>query len=321
MSDNKKYYYLKLKDDFFDSDAMIVLESMPDGYMYSNILLKLYLRSLKQEGKLMFSDRIPYNSTILAQVTRHSVGDVEKAIKVFRELELIETLDNGAIYMLDIQNFIGTSSTEADRIRAYRSRIKQEKEAIKIESNKDVTNVRTNVTNNRNKSTPEIEIEKEIDIELQQEQQEKRKLNDYVDNYKEVNTFYQNNFGVLNPYTAEDLKMWVDDLSDELVLEALKRASDNQKSYAYAKGIMKKWDNNNVKTLEDVKAQDVAFMNQRNKEYGNNPKPQIQYQNSKENIQFEEEKTPEEQERIEKEIAKIKAEQQRMREAEEHAKD
>ena len=50
MADNKKYYYLKLKDNFFDSDEMIVLESMPDGYIYSNILLKLYLRSLKYEG-------------------------------------------------------------------------------------------------------------------------------------------------------------------------------------------------------------------------------------------------------------------------------
>ena len=48
MSDNKKYYYLKLKADFFDSDAMIVLEGLPDGYKYSNILLKLYLRSLKK---------------------------------------------------------------------------------------------------------------------------------------------------------------------------------------------------------------------------------------------------------------------------------
>ena len=34
MSDIKKYYYLKLKDNFFDSDAMMLLESMKDGYVY-----------------------------------------------------------------------------------------------------------------------------------------------------------------------------------------------------------------------------------------------------------------------------------------------
>ena len=38
MSDNQKYYYLKLVDNFFDRDEMIILESMPDGYLYSNIL-------------------------------------------------------------------------------------------------------------------------------------------------------------------------------------------------------------------------------------------------------------------------------------------
>lgn len=35
--DNKKYYYLKLKEDFFESDSMILLENMRDGYLYSNI--------------------------------------------------------------------------------------------------------------------------------------------------------------------------------------------------------------------------------------------------------------------------------------------
>ncbi|WP_373750054.1 phage replisome organizer N-terminal domain-containing protein [Jeotgalibaca porci] len=168
MSDNKKYYYLKLKENFFDSDSMIIMESMPDGYKYSNILLKLYLRSLKQEGKLMFNERIPYNSTILSQVTRHSVGDVEKAVKVFRELGLIEMLDNGAIFITDIQNFIGTSSTEADRIREYRSRIAQEKQALLPTS----TNERTNVQQTYDESTPEIELELETDINIEIEEEE-----------------------------------------------------------------------------------------------------------------------------------------------------
>lgn len=51
MADNRKYYYLKLKEDFFDSEEIKILESMKDGYIYSNILLKLYLRSLRNEGK------------------------------------------------------------------------------------------------------------------------------------------------------------------------------------------------------------------------------------------------------------------------------
>ena len=169
MSDNKKYYYLKLKDSFFDSDSMIVLESMPDGYKYSNILLKLYLRSLKGDGKLMFNERIPFNSTILSQVTRHSVGDVEKAIKVFKELDLIEILDNGAIYMLDIQNFIGESSTEGDRKRLYRKKIEQEKQSLL-----GMGQMSGQMSDNR---PPEIEIE--IEKEIEKDIDKKPKKNKY----------------------------------------------------------------------------------------------------------------------------------------------
>ena len=159
MADNQKYYYLKLKENFFDTDEMMILESMPDGYLYSNILLKLYLRSLKYDGRLMFNARIPFNSAMLATVTRHSVGVVEKAMQVFQELELVEVLDNGAIYISDIQNFIGKSSTEADRIREYRKQIDAEKSGVQM----------------LYKCTPEIEIEKEIDTEIEKERDKKKK--------------------------------------------------------------------------------------------------------------------------------------------------
>ena len=127
MADNRKYYYLKLKEGFFESEEIKILESMKDGYMYSNILLKLYLKSLRNEGRLMYRNVIPYTPEILATLVGHQVGTVEKALEIFRKLELIEILDNGAIYMMDIQNFIGKSSTEADRQREYYNRVKNEK--------------------------------------------------------------------------------------------------------------------------------------------------------------------------------------------------
>lgn len=165
MADNKKYYYLKLKDNFFDSDEMIVLESMQDGYLYSNILLKLYLRSLKNEGKLMFNGRIPFNSNMLAQVTRQNVGVVEKAMRIFQELNLVEVLDNGAIYMLDIQNFIGESSTEADRKREYRARIEHDKTRVQLPKGQMSDKC-------PDKSPPEIELEIELELEKEIELEE-----------------------------------------------------------------------------------------------------------------------------------------------------
>lgn len=155
MSDNKKYYYLRLKDNFFDSDELKILESMKDGYLYSNILLKLYLRSLKNDGKLVVNDRIPYNAEMLASVTGHQVGTVKQALSIFKDLGLIDVLENGAIYMLDIQNFIGKGSSEADRKREYRQRIET-----------DRTNVQTNLRQISEKSPPEIEIEIELEKEI-----------------------------------------------------------------------------------------------------------------------------------------------------------
>lgn len=160
MADNTKYYYMRLKENFFETDELQILESMPDGYLYSNILLKLYLKSLKNNGKLMFNNRIPYSVEMIATITKHQIGTVERALKIFQEMELIEVLDNGAIYMLDIQNYIGKSSTEAERIKAYRSAIAGEKKALSTIEN-------TNVVQMYDKNNLEIklEIEKEIDID------------------------------------------------------------------------------------------------------------------------------------------------------------
>ena len=85
MADNRKYYYLKLKENFFDSDSIVLLEDMKDGILYSNILLKLYLKSLKNGGKLQLDEHIPYTAQMIATLTRHQIGTVERALEIFRQ--------------------------------------------------------------------------------------------------------------------------------------------------------------------------------------------------------------------------------------------
>ena len=115
MSDNRKYYYLKLKENYFDEDAIVLLESMQDGILYSNILLKLYLKSLKNGGKLQLDENIPYTAQMIATITRQQVGTVERALQIFMKLGLVEPLQNGALYMSNIELLIGQSSTEGER--------------------------------------------------------------------------------------------------------------------------------------------------------------------------------------------------------------
>ena len=157
MADNRKYYYLKLKDNFFDGDSIVLLENMQDGILYSNILLKLYLKSLKNGGRLQLDEHIPYTAQIIATLTRHQIGTVERALNIFRQLGLVEELDGGLLYMTDIELMIGQSSTEAERKRAARL------------ENKALLPTRTNGGHLSDICPPEIEIKKEIDIESEKE--------------------------------------------------------------------------------------------------------------------------------------------------------
>lgn len=106
MADDKKYYYLKLKENFFDSDAMIVLESMPDGYLYSNILLKLLCRGDYYKRGYRVIDLKTSNASILKFISSAVRVDSEKtfeAIEVLRDLNLIEfTVDKIIVRDLNI---------------------------------------------------------------------------------------------------------------------------------------------------------------------------------------------------------------------------
>ena len=157
MADNRKYYYLKLKENFFDSDSIVLLEDMKDGILYSNILLKLYLKSLKNGGKLQLDEHIPYTAQMIATLTRHQIGTVERALEIFRQLGLVEQLDSGAFYMTDIELMIGQSSTEAERKRAARL------------ENKALLPPRTKGGHLSDIRPPEKEIELEKEIEIKRE--------------------------------------------------------------------------------------------------------------------------------------------------------
>ena len=178
MADNKKYYYLKLKENFFDSDSMVLLESMQDGILYSNILMKMYLKSLRNDGYLVLNNAIPYNAQMIATVTRHQIGTVEKALEMFKQLGLIDVLDSGTIYMSDIQLFVGKSSTEGDRKREERMKIKAEINPV------------IGQMSDKHPREKELEIDSQIDREIEIESEERRKTNKI--DYQQIADMYNN---------------------------------------------------------------------------------------------------------------------------------
>ncbi|MDI6497148.1 phage replisome organizer N-terminal domain-containing protein [Leuconostoc suionicum] len=280
MADNKKYYYIRLKENFFDSDEIKLLESIPnDGYKFSNILLKMYLKSLKYNGRLMFNERIPFNAEMLATVTGHSLGDVTRAIDMFKKFGLIEVLETGEIYMLDIQSFIGKTTTEADRKRSYRKEI-EDKKAIG-----------TNVRQNSDKSIPEIEIEKDIEI---------KKDIDVVDDEKKINNddkskaysalvhiLEQNGFGTIGGIVSTDINKELDDFAEanngdyreaySVILQAIKISVGNGVcKFKYLWNVTRDWYQRKLFTLKDIEASEKKRDDEKSKskQRGYNNKPQ-----------------------------------------------
>ena len=100
--------------------------AMQDGLLYFNLLLKMYLMSLKSSGVLLLNDYLPHTVQTIATFTRHQAGTVERALKIFQEFGLVEILTDGAYYMSDIQLLIGQSSSEGERKKKERMRLKRQ---------------------------------------------------------------------------------------------------------------------------------------------------------------------------------------------------
>ena len=120
MAESKKYYWLKLKRDFFKRHDIRIIEEMPNGKDYILFYLKMLLESIDHEGELRFSDTIPYNEQMLSVITNTNIDIVRSAMKVFSELNMIEIFDDSTIYMAEVQKLIGSETAGAARVRKHR---------------------------------------------------------------------------------------------------------------------------------------------------------------------------------------------------------
>ena len=152
MADNKKYYWLKLKRDFFKRHDVRIIEEFPNGKDYILFYLKLLLESIDHEGELRFSETIPYNEQMLSVITNTNIDIVRSAMKVFIELKMIEIYDDQTIFMSEVQKLIGSETAGAERVRRHRKKLEM------LQSNTEVTKCNT-----------EIETEKEKYIEIEPE--------------------------------------------------------------------------------------------------------------------------------------------------------
>lgn len=120
MEENKRYYWLKLKRDFFRRHDIQIVENMPNGKDYILFYLKLLCESVDHNGNIRFSEQIPYNEQMLATITNTNIDVVRSAIQVFEELGMMEVLDDGTYFMNEVQKMLGSETKWAEKKRDYR---------------------------------------------------------------------------------------------------------------------------------------------------------------------------------------------------------
>ena len=180
---NKKYFWLKLKTDFFKSLPMKKLRRIPGGDTYTIIYLKLQLLSIQDEGILFYQG---IESSFCEEMALALDEDVEavRATLIFLESAgLIKQRNENEYALTEVPLLIGSETDKAEIMRQKRAKEKQKQ----LESSNNVTEALSNVT----KSYTEIEIEKEIEIDIDKEiEKDKEKEKRENINYQEIVDIY-----------------------------------------------------------------------------------------------------------------------------------
>lgn len=171
---SKRYYWLKLKQDFFEDDTIKFIEEQENGIRYSNFYLKLCLKSLKTEGKLIRlvgETLIPYDINSLSKLTGVDFDTVRSAMTLFEKIGLIKLMESGEIYLSQINELIGSETEKAQVMRRIRA------------ENKEKGN---NVTTMLPKCYTDIDIDKDIDKDNKKKKPTLEEIKNYI-NEKQLN--------------------------------------------------------------------------------------------------------------------------------------
>lgn len=250
MVDRKKrYFWLQLKEDFFDDDTMAYIEEQPNGKEYALIYLKMCLKSLKLDGylkRVVGNTMIPYDIPTLSKLVNSNVDTVRVAMKMFEQIGLVKTFESGEIYMSQIEEMIG-SETEA----AKQKRIERAKKDVATLSHEGRNNVAQSIEKEK-----ELNTEKEIDI------------NNGIDNkknaYKTVVGMFENNgFGLIGGIVATNINNELEDFvqnndyeeASKVISKAIEIAVNRGKNnFGYVWGITKNWYQKKLFTVSAIEA-------------------------------------------------------------------
>lgn len=228
MPGSKKYYWLKLKEDFFEEDTLQWLEEQENGKEYCLFYLKLCLKSLKTNGILIRNVGqilIPYDVKKLAEITRTEKDTVRVAMSLFKQIGLVQILENGEIYITQLEQMVGSETDWARKKRLQR------------EKKTDEDNVPTKSLN----CPIEKEIDKEKELELKKELEKEIKVEISCGDFNIFTYMQQRGFITISSMIAQQIQSDIEMYSLEEVKQAIDIADNNGKhTYSYVQGILRR---------------------------------------------------------------------------------
>ena len=201
-----RFYWLQLKEDFFENDAIEWLEDQkPNGRDYAYFYLKLCLKSLKSNGILIRkvgTILVPYDNRKLAELTKMDFDTVTVAMELLKKIGLIKILENGEIYINQLEQLIGSKSIGAFKKQQQRTLGGQVADICppKIESESEL----------------ELESEKELDIDdgridinnyLNNMEFVQNRTHEYNDIFRAKKLYFENPY-VLPESVANQVKLY-----------------------------------------------------------------------------------------------------------------
>lgn len=238
-TENKRFYWIKLRENFFQQETIDWLMEQENGSAYIVLYLKMCLLTANTSGELIrtIGDMtIPYEPKKISQKTGFDIDTVNVALSLFKHLGLIEETQGGIPVMPEVKNMVGSESESAARVRKYRKKKKA------LQSNGDVTKkaLQSNVEirDKRIEYRDKENREESVDVESK-----KKETGASDDGLKDVITAYRKNiYPMPGEMDLEKLKALADDFGSDIVVKAIDRAvTRNKRSLAYIHGILKSW--------------------------------------------------------------------------------
>lgn len=232
----KRYWWLKLPEDFFRQLPMKKLRRIAGGDTYTIIYLKMMLLSLKTEGVISYECAEGNFIENLALDIDEDEENVAVAVAFLTKNSLLENSDNEATKILPAAiNAIGSETAVAERVRRFREKKKQQKA---LQCNTTVTQV---------KQLGNVEIDIDIDKELEKEnnhhyhddyKRKSKKNNDDDKMNAEIFLLWEKNIMPLTPIVAEKLNALVEETGEAFVSDAICKAVEyGKRNFAYIQAV------------------------------------------------------------------------------------